>query len=211
MQEQFFNGIRFTRTYDSAYFRNMNVTPHGMHRYVWQFYNGPIPEGYEIHHKDGNKANNDISNLECLERCEHKRLHGRMLTEEDREWRRRNLEENARPKASEWHGSPEGLEWHRRQVEARKDNRRKKTCTCQECGKKFVTWNNHKQPKKFCSGACKQRHLRRHTPKDVQRVCVICGKEFLTDKYSATQTCSKSCGVTLAWKNGKTGKKRKGN
>ena len=28
----------------------------------WKYY-GYIPEGFEIHHKDGNKHNNDISNL----------------------------------------------------------------------------------------------------------------------------------------------------
>lgn len=209
MQEQFFNGIRFTRTYDTDYFKSLKVTPHGMHRYVWEFYNGPIPEGYEIHHKDGNKANNDISNLACLEQGEHKRLHGRMLTEEDREWRRKNLQENARPKASEWHGSPEGKEWHSQH--ARKMSKYEVKCVCQQCGKEFSTWNNHKQTKKFCSGACQQKYLREHIIKDTKRVCVICGREFMTSRRSLQQTCSRSCRVALAWKNGKTGKKRKGN
>ena len=210
MQEQFFNGIRFTRTYDTSYFRNMDVTPHGMHRYVWQFYNGPIPDGCEIHHKDGNKGNNDISNLECLERHEHKKLHGRLLTEEEREWRRNNVKTKAMPKAAEWHKSSEGLEWHKKQVETRKDNRREVTCVCQQCGKEFTTLNNRGQVRKFCSGACKQKNLRQSIPKDVEKTCVICGKKFMTDKYNSSKTCSKSCGVALAWKNGKTGK-RKGN
>lgn len=208
MQEQFFNGVRFTRTYDTSYFKNMKVTPHGMHRYVWKFYNGPIPEGYEIHHKDGNKANNDISNLECLERCEHKRLHGRMLTEEDREWRRKNLEVNARPKASEWHGSLEGRKWHSQHAKNMKKCEVK--CICQQCGKEFSTWNINKHTKKFCSGACQQKYLRQTAPKNISGVCIICGKKFITDKYHSSITCSKSCGVALAWRNGKTGK-RKGN
>lgn len=211
MQEQFFNGIRFTRTYDTDYFKSLKVTPHGMHRYVWEFYNGPIPEGYEIHHKDGNKANNDISNLACLEQHEHKRLHGRLLTEEAREWKRNHMRTKVIPKAAEWHGSPEGLEWHKKQVETRKDNRRETVCVCQQCGKEFIAYNSHRTPTKFCSGACKQKHLRQTAPKNIRKTCVICGKEFMVDKFHGGVTCSKSCGVALAWKNGKTGKKRKGN
>ena len=46
-----------------------------MHRFVWTYINGPIPEGYVIHHKDGNKLNNDISNLELLLKEVHDREH----------------------------------------------------------------------------------------------------------------------------------------
>lgn len=35
-----------------------------IHRLVWEAYMGPIPEGYQINHKDENKYNNDLSNLE---------------------------------------------------------------------------------------------------------------------------------------------------
>ena len=46
-----------------------------MHRYVWKFYNGDIPKGYDIHHKDGNKLNNKIENLEILSHSEHTKLY----------------------------------------------------------------------------------------------------------------------------------------
>jgi hypothetical protein len=45
-----------------------------MHRYVWEFANGPIPENYDIHHIDNDKSNNGISNLMCLPKSEHTRL-----------------------------------------------------------------------------------------------------------------------------------------
>lgn len=32
---------------------------------------------YEVHHKDENKANNSIDNLECLTPAEHRRLHSK--------------------------------------------------------------------------------------------------------------------------------------
>lgn len=41
------------------------------HRYVWEKTKGPIPSGYEIHHIDGNRQNNNINNLECVAESEH--------------------------------------------------------------------------------------------------------------------------------------------
>ena len=37
-------------------------------RYVWEQYHGPLKPGQCISHKDGNKMNCDISNLECISR-----------------------------------------------------------------------------------------------------------------------------------------------
>lgn len=48
------------------------------HRVVWEKHRGKIPEGYVIHHIDGNGHNNDISNLMCLSKSEHRSLHARM-------------------------------------------------------------------------------------------------------------------------------------
>ena len=89
MQYQEFNGIRFYQTEPTDYFRHsVNGTTILMHRYVWEFYNCKIPKGYHVHHRDGNKANNDISNLALLYGAEHWKLHGKLLTDEEREWRR---------------------------------------------------------------------------------------------------------------------------
>lgn len=48
------------------------------HRYVWEQYNGKIPDGYEIHHRDMNTHNNNISNLTMLTIKEHRSLHSKM-------------------------------------------------------------------------------------------------------------------------------------
>jgi len=48
-----------------------------MHRHIWEQYHGKIPTGKVIHHKDGNKKNNEISNLECLTYKEHNSLHSK--------------------------------------------------------------------------------------------------------------------------------------
>lgn len=58
------------------YFRiQLNYTLKGkhfqVHRVVWESFNGEIPKGYEIHHKDHNPANNALDNLEMLSRIDH--------------------------------------------------------------------------------------------------------------------------------------------
>ncbi len=37
-----------------------------LHRVVWVDHNGPIPDGYQVGFKDGNKANCAIENLMCM-------------------------------------------------------------------------------------------------------------------------------------------------
>lgn len=45
------------------------------HQYIWELHNGIIPENCVIHHIDGNKLNNNISNLQCISRSEHNKIH----------------------------------------------------------------------------------------------------------------------------------------
>lgn len=44
------------------------------HRRLWEERNGKIPEGHEIHHKDHDRANNELDNLMCLPAREHTTL-----------------------------------------------------------------------------------------------------------------------------------------
>ena len=46
------------------------------YRKIWETYNNKkIPEGYEIHHIDGNKNNNNLNNLKCITIEEHLEIH----------------------------------------------------------------------------------------------------------------------------------------
>lgn len=56
------------------------------HDIVWEEHNGPIPEGYEVHHRDENKRHNKIENLELLTSLEHKRIHGGCIRLPDGSW-----------------------------------------------------------------------------------------------------------------------------
>jgi hypothetical protein len=45
------------------------------YRKIWEQHYGPIPKGNHIHHIDGNRDNNDISNLMCVTPREHYDIH----------------------------------------------------------------------------------------------------------------------------------------
>ena len=51
------------------------------HHLVWEKETGlPVPDGCIIHHKDGNKYNNTISNLQLMDAKAHILLHNRLKT-----------------------------------------------------------------------------------------------------------------------------------
>lgn len=72
---QKFEGLTF---YKAARTEHL-VGNHSIHRTIWTYYYGEIPEGYDIHHRDLNPKNNDISNLQLLTKSEHWKLHVELL------------------------------------------------------------------------------------------------------------------------------------
>lgn len=46
-----------------------------IYRKIYEQYHGPIPDGYHIHHVDGNHSNNAINNLICVSPREHYDIH----------------------------------------------------------------------------------------------------------------------------------------
>lgn len=167
-----------------------------LHRCVWEYYNCKIPEGYEIHHIDLNKSNNDISNLQLLTIAEHKKLHADLLTSEQRNWRRDNMNKVARPQAIKWHKSEVGSEWHSKHIqEQRERGAFKRELVCTYCGKSFI--GEKKGENTFCSNACKSAYRRKMGLDNITKVCPICGKSFETSKYKNAETCSHSCANKL--------------
>ena len=69
------------------------------HRRVWEGANGPIPDGYEMHHVNGDTLDNRIENLQCLRMFDHRSGHKRKwasVAERNAEYARRARERRAR-------------------------------------------------------------------------------------------------------------------
>jgi endogenous inhibitor of DNA gyrase (YacG/DUF329 family) len=122
-----------------------------IHRMVWEIAFGPIPPKCHIHHRDGNPANNQLPNLECICGSEHGALsnHKRGPVE---------FTQGAREKAAEWHKSDAGRLWHSRHARRSKGwtKWKREPKSCPECGKEYqalVRASGHSQ--KYCSTVCK--------------------------------------------------------
>lgn len=200
-----FDGLMFCRDDHTGYYLN-STKGIRLHRYVYEKMFGTIPEGYEIHHIDHDKSNNNPENLELLLTEEHRRRHADEMTEEHRQRLRENMLDKAIPAAAQWHKSEAGKEWHRIHYEHHKDKLHKTTeLTCKCCGKKYTGLDNGKA--RFCSNACKSAWRRKEGLDDERRKCFICGAEFTTNKYSSAKCCSRSCSQIMRHKSEKDNQK----
>jgi predicted nucleic acid-binding Zn ribbon protein len=164
-----------------------------LHQEVWKAHYGAIPDGYEIHHFDGDPSNNTIGNLRCVTSGEHKRLdHQRRggLTERQRAHLERVL-----PLARAAQQTPE--------FRARLSERAKKqwkdpptaSYVCEQCGEGFNAVALGTQ-NRFCSNKCKSAWRRASGVDDEQRTCGWCGGEFAVNRYSKAENCSRSCAAS---------------
>ena len=185
----YFNGYKFTKDDKTGYYlsSNINGKRYRLHRYIWEYYNGEIPKGYHIHHKDHNKDNNELENLELLTKEEHRIRHSLEMPQELKDKYRKNLENNARPKAIEWHKSKKGREWHKKQYQVSLGNRKKHKFICEYCNQEYETYKQQKN--RFCSQKCKSAYRRESGADNIERICVSCNKPFMTNKYGTTKYC----------------------
>jgi hypothetical protein len=107
------------------YYRNSNGQL--LQREVWKDHYGPIPPGYVIHHKDENKLNNDIGNLEIMPRGDHVRLHGL------RGWAAWSKEQRSEDTKRQW------------------AKRKSSTRKCRYCGGEYQTTSTYSS---WCSPKC---------------------------------------------------------
>lgn len=188
-----FNGYTFKKDKKTGYYlssKPINGKRKRLHVYVWEFYNGDIPAGYEVHHIDHDKDNNEIKNFELLSREEHRKRHILEMSEETKEKLRKNLFENAIPASKEWHKSEAGRAWHKQHYDQVKDALHK-TCEhkCLYCGKSFI--GGDRSTVKFCSNNCKSAYRRKSGVDDIERKCIICGEKFIANRYSTAKYCEK--------------------
>lgn len=168
-----------------------------LHRVVYAYYYGDPPPGKEwhVHHKDGDRTNNQPENLELVRASEHLSHHNRNPSPERLRQLRRNLT-LAREKAAEWHRSPEGRAWHSEHAKGEKE--RKRIGKCEQCGSEF---RHVQRDARFCRKACKAAARRDSGVDDEDRNCLICGAGFRANRYWKKRTCSRKCAGALSGRN----------
>jgi len=88
------NGYMQVQLYKDG--KRITVSSHGL---VWYHFNGAIPDGMMIHHKDENRTNNHIYNLDLVTFSWHNKHHKRIPWNKGRscpEWHKRTVESKER-------------------------------------------------------------------------------------------------------------------
>jgi len=162
-----------------------------LHRYLYEKEVGKIPYGYDVHHIDFDRSNNELSNFKIINKKEHLQFHANTIEAKKRS--RKNME-IAREYAIQWHKSKEGIEWHKSHFEntLKKSFDKKIKKVCEICGKEYEV-SSHIKNSKFCSKNCKSKNRRLIGTDNITRTCCICGNSFVTNKYSKSKTCSRKC------------------
>lgn len=194
----FFDGIKFRKDMKTGYYLAGKITYNGnrerLHVYVWRYFNGPVPDGYHVHHKDEDKDNNDIENLTCIRGKTHMKYHLLKYTANHQEEMVENLVKNVRPRAAEWHRSEAGRQWHREHCKHLWDKEPTERI-CEFCGKPYMTIDRGRN--RFCSNNCKSAFRRKSGVDNETRICLCCGEPFQANKYATKWFCSKECRVAF--------------
>ena len=178
-----YDGLKFCRDDKTGYYLNSTIRKR-LHRYVWEHEVGTIPKGYSVHHIDGNKSNNALSNLAIMTNTGHQRLHGQ---EQERKAKSRENIKKAVLYAPAWHHSEAGKAWHSKHMQGFKQPKVAKICD--QCGAEFQGTKNSR----FCSNKCKSKWRRDQGLDDIEQICEWCGKPYMVSKYAKQKYCSKKC------------------
>jgi len=188
---QRFNGVTFCKNEHGHYHKNCNL-----HRTVYAYYYGEIPEGYHIHHKDFNKNNNEIQNLQALTNQDHQKLHAN--TKIFKEF-------TCCQCGNKFFAANTNARFCSKKCEGRAykhSENTQETRQCVICGKIYSTYKYNNT--KTCSKECK--HIlsgKTNAHYEHKKICPICGKIFYTSKHPKTLCCSRACGAKLRQQNHK--------
>lgn len=178
---QFYDGHTWIKNKKTGYyytcFKGKGISKNkGLHQYVWEKYNGGIKEGCEIHHKDHNKNNNEIHNLECVERNKHRRQH-----QLEKVGYKGVFEGNCifcGEKLSSTKQWGVFCTTKCKQAYARKQQRYKETRICELCGKEYKT-DKYKATKVCQKCGAKRGYNTLLVTKGIESICPYCHGKFI--------------------------------
>lgn len=177
--KQMFNGKVYYLC--GKYFQNNGER---LHRTVYAYHRGSIPQGFAVHHIDEDRSNNDISNLALMLAGEHTKHH--------HSGKAKLMPAEALSAAAEWHGSAEGIEWHKQQYKDTKDKFRAKiSIICEICLSEALVINTGSN--RFCGANCAAKHRRKSGVDNESRKCEYCSSLFQVNKYKTNRFCCRIC------------------
>lgn len=106
-------------------------------RWNWEQVHGPIPQGFEVHHDNGDRVDDRVENLRLLSEPEHKALHDAIPVPYScrhcggefaapRAWIRTCCPDCEVERRRKWNREADAKRWS-------------KVVTCKECGSEFAT------------------------------------------------------------------------
>ena len=201
-----YNGERFTRypqstnrterVYFSGWVKiNGKQTKKRLHWYKYFIEVGGIPKGFHIHHIDENPLNNSIENLQLICGKKHIGEHSKKALATN-PIHKAKFHAAGIEAAKVWHKSDAGREWHSQLASRRMSEREYITKKCLVCEKEYKTRAVQSETK-FCSNNCKSEYRRRSGVDNIKAQCIVCGCEFIKNKYSAKKCCSRKCSTSL--------------
>ena len=191
-----FNGGRFHRYPESPspchrnyYLGYTNGVRKYLHRAIWEAHNGPIPEGYEVHHIDHDTLNNDPGNLVAVPRSWHRAESANARLDRERTCSHCGIaftgKSGSRYTSDRWFCSNRcNLAWRRAAGLDRGE------VVCVECGRRVESINFRRQ--RYCGARCASIvRARQRTPSAV--ACTICGRSFETLQPQRSKYCAPPC------------------
>ena len=198
-----FDGSQFvrypgSRPYFAGWYRGRRWL---LHRAIWTYHNGPIPEGHVVHHSNGNTRDNRLSNLELLTPLQHVAHHDSLNSWK---WSKRNREHLAKQRAKgyleRWRKTALARAFFKAKGQELRANTVKPTeKRCQNCGAVFIA--NRTSGVRFCasvqckrSGRPEKYGAKPVKPTDILLACSVCDAQFYArSRPDALRYCGEAC------------------